>query len=626
MISVPNLRLPLSGNNLFGMIKIISIIFLLFVSCIVQAQNLSAEKEIYNRGKNLYREGRYDSAMDVLHPLTEKTGDPLAPYAGYYYSLAAYRKGFAYVALDMANYIMINYPGWKQIDELRIWLVKFYLKDKNYSKAYEVAGNISDNKIRKLAESIYLDKVDSLSDYNDLVNLHRQYSDNKLIARCLADRIIQKPAILQNVKLLDSLVTQFNFDRNVYKTDIVKEGRKKPEYDIAVLFPFMADDIVPGQSGKSNQFIYDMYEGILIGSEQLRNEGIRLKIVAFDTKRSSAETRKLIDSGELNGYDMIIGPLYSGPVKLVSDFSYNHQMMVFNPLSTNSEITVNNPFALLFKPTIERQATAAARYAVKAFTGNKNYFLFYGNSTRDSINAVTYASILQADSFNLDYNHCLVDNDTVNIYKVLTNKIKLKDLHLSHEDSLEFISHYSIDTVAISKAGKKIEDHEVFIMHPDSIGHIYGASSNSLIATSIISGVETRGDHTAIIGNEDWIDVQQLSLEQLNRLDVVLTAPGYIDIDNPNISQINKLIINKIHEPPDKYHYLGYEMISYIGHMFKKYGSPFINGFKKEGYTKGLIFYGFDYSNGNDNNLVPMIKLINNNFTIVNDPETVIEH
>ena len=607
------------------MIKVVSILSLVFISFLVHAQNFSADKELYNKGKSLYRDGRYDSAMDVLHPLTQKTGNPLAPYAGYYYALAAYKKGFAYVALDMASYIMINYPNWKQIDELRIWLVKFYLKDKNFAKAYEVTGNISDQKIKSLSESIYLDKLDSLYDYNELVELHRRNQDNILIARCLADRIIQQPAILQNVKLLDTLVTRFDFDRKKYRTDIVKEGRKKAEYKIAVLFPFMADDIVPGQSGKANQFIYDIYEGIQIGSEQLRNEGIRLKIVAYDTKRSTAETRKLISSGELDGYDMIIGPLYSGPVKLISDFSYNHQMMVFNPLSTNSEITVNNPFAMLFYPTIERQATAAARYAEKTYTANKNYFVFYGNNTRDSINAATYESILQSDSFNLNLSHCMVDNDMVNIYKVLTDKIKLKDLNLSPEDSLEFISHYTIDTAAITEAGKKIEDHEVFIIHPDSVGHVYGASSNSLIATNIVSGVETRGDHTAVIGNEDWINVQQLSLEQLNRLNVVLTAPGYIYMDNQHIAQVNKLIINKIHAPPDKYHYLGFEMISYIGHMFNKYGSPFINGLKREGYTKGLIFYGFDYSHGNDNNLVPMIKFIHNNFTIVNDPETIIE-
>lgn len=603
--------------------KIFIPILFFVISVAGHAQSFSADEAVLKKGEYLFKIHDYDSAMDVLHPLTEKTGNPAAPYAGYYYALSAYENGFEYLALEMANYVVINYPAWDHINELRLWLVKFYMEDKNYPRARESVEAVTSDKLRKLAESIYMNKIDSIEDYNDLVDLYEKYPDNKLIARVLADRIIRLPVILRDNILLDKLVNEFNFDKKKYNTRLDLKGRKKMQYNVAVLFPFMADDIVPGQSGRSNQFIYDIYEGLLIGAENLlRKEDINLKITAFDTRRSANVTRNLISSGELNGYDLIIGPLYPGPVHLISDFSYNHQIMIFNPLSTNSEIIRNDPFALLFRPSIERQSTAAARYASRKFALNKNYFLFYGNNSKDSINAYLYASILNKDSFNINFAHRLIPDDTLDIYKVLTRKIKLKDLQLSEEDSLELISHYKIDTAAISAAGKKIEEHEIFVMHPDSIGHIYGASSNTLIATSIISGVETRGDHTWIIGNEDWLDIQQLSLDQLDRLNIVLTAPGYINFENPYIDEVNDMIIDKTHAPPDKYHYLGFELISYIGHMFDKYGSPFINGLKEEGFHKGLIFYGFDYTNGQDNNLVPIIEFIDNDFRIVNDPET----
>ncbi len=157
-------------------------------------------------------------------------------------------------------------------------------------------------------------------------------------------------------------------------------------------------------------------------------------------------------------------------------------------------------------------------------------------------------------------------------------------------------------------------------MRPDSIGHVFGASANQLIATSIISGVETRADNTYIVGNEDWLDIRQLSLEQLDRLNIILTAPGYIDDGNPNLERINDLIIDSTHAPPNKYHYLGYEIISYLGHMLSKYGSPFLGGLKIEGFYPGLIYYGFDYSEGRDNNLVPIIQFVGNDFVIINNP------
>ena len=126
------------------------IVFSLVISFKASSQALSTDEEIYDYGRFLYSQNLYDSAMDVLHPLTDKTGSQFAPYAGYYYCLASYKKGFEYIALDMANYIMINYPKWNNLNELRLWLVKFYLADKNYSKAISIVDDINADKVKKL--------------------------------------------------------------------------------------------------------------------------------------------------------------------------------------------------------------------------------------------------------------------------------------------------------------------------------------------------------------------------------------------------------------------------------------------------------------------------------------------
>ena len=586
------------------------------------SQSHSTDQEILERGKSLYNQRLYDSSMSVLHPLSHKNGNALTPYAGFYYMLSAYKKGFSYLAMDMGNRILINYPKWNNLNEVKLWMIKFYLYDKNYSRALSTVESVSGNELKKMAEALYLNAIDSIPDFNDVVSLYQANQDNELIARNLADRIIRKPLLLRDMDLLKQLVQKFNFDKNIYRTDLKPEGVKKERYKVAVLLPFMEEDIIPGVSEKNNQFVYDMYEGIIIGNEQLKLAGINLDIVAYDTKKSGVETRKLIQSDELNGVDIMIGPLYSDEVRSISEFSKEKQIMVCNPLSTNSEIIKNNPYTILFKPTTERQSRAAAYYAADHFKTNKNYFLFYGDNPRDSISAFTFRSILQTDSFNLNFQHRVSSEDTADIYTLLTLKVKLKDLKLPYEDSLRLLSHYSIDTAALRIANKKVEEQEIFVMVPDSIGFVYGASSNQLIATNIISGVETRSDHTAIIGNEDWLDVSQLSPEQFDRLNIVLAAPGFIDTDNPEREKINNLIIAKIHATPDKYHYLGYEMITYIGTMLNKYGSPFLAGLKKEGFYKGKIFYGFDYSNGQDNNIVPVIRSVGDKFIIVNSPET----
>jgi hypothetical protein len=332
------------------------------------------------------------------------------------------------------------------------------------------------------------------------------------------------------------------------------------------------------------------------------------------------ETRKLVESGDLNGFDVIIGPLYADEVQIISEFSLSEQVIVINPLSSNSEIIKQNPFAMMFRATVERESEEAARYVAANLQENKNYFIFYGPGTRDSISTAAYYSVLEKDSFDLNFFHRISSYDTVDIYKTLTRKIKLKDLNLDPDDSLRLLSHYTFDLEALEEAEKKIEDQEIFIMHPDSIGHVFGASSNELIATSIISGVETRADNTLIVGNEDWLSIRQLSLEQLDRLNIILTAPGFIDLGNRNLGRINRLIIDKTHAPPNKYHYLGYEIISYLGYMLNKYGSPYLMGLKSEGFYRGLIFHGFDYTHGQDNNIVPIIQFVEDDFVIINNP------
>jgi hypothetical protein len=594
--------------------------FLLFFSFVGYPQVVNSEKDILANGKTLFAGGRYDQSMEVLHPLTLKLLSPYAPYACFYYMLSSYRKDFRYVALEMINYLIVNFPKWKDLDEARLWQVKIYSEDKNFSAAYQSLLSVKSNEIRKMAENLFLDQINEIKDYVDLVKLYNLNAENPLIGRVLADRILSGPVFSRDNDLLKEVIIRAGLDKNRYKYDEMISGTKKEHYKIAVLFPFLVKDLIPGKSNRSNQFVYDIYQGILLANQQLSKEKINLDVIAYDVSKSAEETRRIINSGELNGVDVIIGPLYSDPVQVISDFSNREQIMVINPLSTNSDIIKNNPYSLLFKPSTERQAVAAADYARLNLTANKNYMVFYGKNSRDSLSALTYLSELKNDSFNLNLIHHISPKDTFDLYKTLTKKIKIKDLNLNTEDSAKLLSHYVIDLKAIEEAGKKVEDQELLIIYPDSIGHVFGASSNELIATSIISGVETRADHTYIIGNEDWLEIKQLSLDQLDRLNIILTAPGFVDINNPNLEAINNFIISNFHSAPNKYDYLGYEILMYLGHMLGKYGSPFVFGLKNEGFYKGKIYYGINYSDGRDNNIVPIIEFIDGNFKVVNNP------
>jgi LysM repeat protein len=81
----------------------------------------------------------------------------------------------------------------------------------------------------------------------------------------------------------------------------------------------VADDwIYPG----SIDFL-EMYEGILLASDSLRSMGLNINIHTYDIKSDTISVLRLIESGQLAGTDLIIGPVYSKNLSIVSGYARN---------------------------------------------------------------------------------------------------------------------------------------------------------------------------------------------------------------------------------------------------------------------------------------------------------------
>jgi hypothetical protein len=386
----------------------------------------------------------------------------------------------------------------------------------------------------------------------------------------------------------------------------------------------MLNDINPNNLRRSNQFILDIYEGIKVGINSLKERGISVNLYAFDTEKDAYKTQELIDSGELDGMDLLIGPLYPETVKLVSDFSLKKRINIFNPLSSNSDLIENNPFCFLLKPTYENMAYAAADF-IKNSHRNKNAMIFYEDDPRDSLMAFTYKASIEEDSFNVVLTQKITGLDTISVYNTLTQKIRFDELDLKGEDSARIIERYDLYDYLrrLSRASsyneqRKIRPPEIFIIPPDSIGHIFVATNKELIAASSISGMETRGDSITLIGYEDWLDYKSLSLNQMEILDVKFIAPGYISNSNPRLQDVYQKILYTMNKSPNKYHYLGYELINFVGEMLYQHGIYFQVGLYDQEIYPGILYQGFDYSKSNDNQYIPIIGFEDSHFLISN--------
>jgi ABC-type branched-subunit amino acid transport system substrate-binding protein len=93
----------------------------------------------------------------------------------------------------------------------------------------------------------------------------------------------------------------------------------------------------------------DLYAGIMYSLSNLDSTNSLIEIFPFDTKSDPDVVNEIIDSGYLDGMDLIIGPLYSKPVSIIKQYCLENKLLMINPLSSNHEIIEDNNYSLLFK-------------------------------------------------------------------------------------------------------------------------------------------------------------------------------------------------------------------------------------------------------------------------------------
>ena len=100
----------------------LSIVFFLFIH-LGYAQKEDRNETRFKNGKELLDLGKYGLAMQAFRPLTSAFDqNTYQAVASYYYAVAAFNDHQKFVAKDMFLQVSKNYPKWKKIDEVNLWL------------------------------------------------------------------------------------------------------------------------------------------------------------------------------------------------------------------------------------------------------------------------------------------------------------------------------------------------------------------------------------------------------------------------------------------------------------------------------------------------------------------------
>ena len=440
--------------------------------------------------------------MQAFQSLTDD--DTFGAYASFYYAISALKSNELKLASDMWKQISIKYPDWDKQREVDYWLTYAAFKQNDYWQAFNYAEKLPvewrSSLIDQFLGKLSIDGLDSAYALNP---------SNSYIGEYYADAIQRQPYEARDFLMLKELSEKFNFklapDENLPLI-------KKDEYAIAVVLPFMFESLQTPQTVIRNSIIFDLYQGMQFAQAELLAEDIKLNLFPYDTKKKGSVTYDLIKSGKLDDADLIVGPLYSGPTQFISGFSREQKITMINPLSSNDAIASQNPYAYLFKPSYATQGRVAAKYAAQKFSDNKKLFIFY-ETDRDSIVASTYRETIEEEGFFVVQFDRLSNEDAQQIQIDFTEQfeVRLDTMYTQPEiDSISLIPGRIVRTRSLrnestgriirNNEGKEVtEYYEVkFTIQPDSIGHIFAATSSNVLATNFISKVAVRSDSIGI--------------------------------------------------------------------------------------------------------------------------------
>lgn len=558
----------------------ITFIMLQWISVEVVHAQFDYQKQ-YTSAKQLFSNGKYKEAMEAFKPLIvyDKNND-FSEYASFYYALSAYQQSFGSIARDMLLQIKQIYPDWNRKQDVDYWLARIHFDNKEYYRGLDLLSKINDKSLLDDVISLKQHYFSREKSFATLELLHKDFPDDAAIGKSLAKAIVTQPQALQDKALLDLLIKKFKLPKDEFAVAQIPRSVKKNSYTVAVMLPFAVNNLQPNLNRKPNQFVIDLYDGILLGIDSLSKNGIVVNLLVYDTERSESTTATILENPELKSVDLIIGPLYREPIKLVNEFALKNKINVVNPLSNDSEVISNNPFAFLFNPSYETLASKAAHFIAEQSLRRNDCMIIGGDQKKDFTMMAVFDSIATINGINI-----------------------VANLSYSRESSQQISELLSTPTELDDK--KRAVD---FTLRKDSLGCIFVTTEDPLIFMKVVSSIEARGDSIQVIGSESWLETATIDYTSFERLGIRLLAPGYYGANSSSYIKFQQSYSKKHGRLPNAYARNGFELMMIYGQAMHEYGNYFQHAFDAAAFLPGIIYSGHNYLAARDNQVVPILR------------------
>ncbi|MVM34520.1 tetratricopeptide repeat protein [Spirosoma sp. HMF4905] len=546
----------------------------------------------YNAAVKLVQTGDYERAKTDLNGLIQQRG-PLAPYASYYYAIAAFRqKNFAQSRL-MLKQLLEYFPDWSKLNDANYLLAAVSMELGQYEEALTVIQQISDPAFRPDITKLEQNFLPRITDLNRLKQLNKDFPNDRVIGLTLIDLIQRTASDKDDLELSDRLTNRFGVPgvaatqpsttaaagtANQSTAPIMaptRSSRAKGYYNIAVMFPFRLDEF-NADKRRTNQYVYDLYDGIKMAKTRLQEEGITVNVFAYDLENDANKTLELVNSPAFAQTDLIIGPLYIEPNRIASAYANQNNIVLLNPIATSSELVANQPLSFMAQPSMNQQAKKVADY-IRSLNGSRRAAIYFGTSRKDSLLAMTYQNELKQQNYTI-----------VDFRKVSGTAQSMAD--------------------AMKLTEKPTATRPVNATATINLGHVFFASSNEDDGAQMLDALSRRKVSAPVVTTASAFDFYRNAGSTFNRRDLYLLYPDFIDTSREPVVAFQEQYVAKRNTIPSVFASEGYDMMLFFGRQLAKNGLQTRTRSNLHSDTDDYLLSGFDYTQTNENQIVPIVK------------------
>lgn len=335
-------------------------------------------------------------------------------------------------------------------------------------------------------------------------------------------------------------------------TDIDTEGKppisefeemgieKESEYDISVLFPFNASQLLGADLTDSENRYLNYYSGMLMAVDILKNQGKALNINVHDIGSSSTDLSSKVSRYVDNDTDVIVAPFSKKQVVEVAKYGKAKKIPVVSPWLVSSTVTKENPYYIKLMPDIREYYFAIMEDVSQNFTAEQ--VVIVGENSDKS--KIAYLQELAKEMYGTG------EEDAVEEFIV-------------DPDSLAN-GEFAFDSIFI-------REQPLVVIIPN-----YSSSDESLIYGCVRRlSVEKREQTVHAYGMPILLNSDRMEYDYFKSLNMRVARSKFVDKHNARIGNFKGDYFSRYGAIPTDAAYEGYDMMMYLGESIWEYGKSF---------------------------------------------------